>query len=155
MVEVEGQGLTVQQSERSRDSADRELVARVTLFKQVMAMLSLGGRTGEEDMALEGYVRATADIPYTWLRHTLAKLVKEQREPFMWPVGEIRFQVTREIIRAKRVAEGKDPDRSDTGLMVAPKIRDQEHWLDHARSKPELAPLGQPGVALLGGGDET
>ncbi len=99
-------------------------------------------RNQDLEVTLDGYVTLTADVPFGWLVQAIKRLMMHPETVFAPTVGKIREQSAIEIIRTKRVSDGKDPDRSDTGITKCP-AEQIDHWIAQARKLlklPEITP---------------
>lgn len=82
------------------------------------------------ETTIEAYLELTADIPLGFLVVACKRLMFATT--FLPTIAEIRQRAATEIIRAKRKAEGKDPDRGDRGVVNCPEHQ-IDHWIARAR----------------------
>lgn len=132
------------QPERLLDVAaltEAEQAKRIQLFAVMLGAFPVA-RNQDLEVTLDGYVTLTADVPMGWLVQAIKRLMMHPDTVFAPTVGKIREQSAIEIIRTKRLSEGKDPDRSDTGITACP-AHQIDHWIGQARKLmklPEIAP---------------
>lgn len=122
------------QPERLLDVAaltEAEQAKRIQLFAVMLGAFPVA-RNQDLEVTLDGYVTLTADIPIGWLTQAIKRLMMHPDTVFAPTVGKIREQSAIEIIRTKRLGDGKDPDRSDTGITKCP-AEQIDHWISQAR----------------------
>ena len=132
------------QPERLLDVAaltEAEQAKRIQLFAVMLGAFPVA-RNQDLEVTLDGYVTLTADVPFGWLVQAIKRLMMHPETVFAPTVGKIREQSAIEIIRTKRLSDGKDPDRSDTGITKCP-AEQIDHWIGQARkllNLPEITP---------------
>ena len=126
--------------------SEAEQAKRIQLFAVMLGAFPVA-RNQDLSVTLDGYVTLTADIPIGWLTQAIKRLMMHPDTVFAPTVGKIREQSAIEIIRTKRMADGKDPDRSDTGITKCP-AEQIDHWIGQARKLLKLPEIGPASSAV-------